>query len=161
MDVAKTRRGKRAGGAAMLFGQTAEYALRAMAQLALLPAGTFITGRELSASTGIPSEYVSKVLRRLVQNGLLHAQKGHGGGFQLARPAAQISFLQILEAMDERLENDRCSFGWGSCDPAMPCALHGAFTRLKGAVLEWARSTTLADVLPVRRLLPVLPAAAR
>jgi len=130
----------------MLFSQTAEYALRAMAHLALAPDGAAVRARDLSAETGIPSDYVSKVMRRMVRAGLLHSQKGHGGGFRLARPRGEIRFLDVLAAADERIDPHRCAFGWGRCGDQAPCPLHESFSSLKQAVLDWAARTTLADV---------------
>ncbi|WP_373045964.1 RrF2 family transcriptional regulator [Vulgatibacter sp.] len=143
----------------MLFNQTAEYALRAMAHLALLPEGTSVRARDLSAATGIPPDYVSKVLRRMVREGLLLSQKGHGGGFRLARPPAAIRFADVLAALDEGLDPERCAFGWGACGGHAPCPLHNAFSKLKAAVNTWASETTLADVGDGTVQLPQVSAA--
>jgi len=142
----------------MLFNQTAEYALRAMAQLALLPPGQAVRARDLSAAANIPGDYVSKVLRRMVREGLLLSQKGHGGGFRLARAPADISFADILAAMDEMLDPERCAFGRGKCG-VTPCALHGPFSRLKQLVNDWAHATTLADVSDGQIALPQITVA--
>jgi Rrf2 family protein len=138
----------------MLFNQTAEYALRAMAHLALLPEGSSMRARDLSAATGIPPDYVSKVLRRMVREGLLLSQKGHGGGFRLARPAEEIRFIEVLAAADESIDPKRCAFGWGTCGDDDPCPLHDAFSKLKRTVLAWASDHTLADVGGRRIALP-------
>jgi len=130
----------------MLLSQTAEYALRAMAALAGLPQGTPVRARDLSVGTGIPVHYLSKVLRRMVLSGLLTSQKGQGGGFCLARPADQITFFEILTAVNAYPTTDRCAFGWGSCSEAQPCPLHPAWSHLHDNVDEWAKNTTLADV---------------
>jgi len=138
----------------MLVSQTAEYALRAMVFLAGLPAGAAATSRQVSKATAIPPTYAAKVLRRMVAHGLLIGQKGHGGGFQLARPAARIRFQDILEAVDENVVTDRCAFGLGRCNTRRPCPLHESASSLRESVLAWARSTTLADVqrrTPARR----------
>ena len=119
----------------MLFSQTAEYALRAMAHLALLPAGSPVRSRDLSAATGIPSDYVSKVMRRMVRAGLLLSQKGHGGGFRLARPLGEIRFLDVLLAADERIDPRRCAFGWGACGEDEPCPLHASFSEDRKSVV--------------------------
>ena len=113
------------------FDLTAEYALRAMAQLAMLPAPATARAKDLSVATGIPPDYISKVLRRMVRDGLLHSQRGHGGGFRLARPPAEISFADILASVDEGLDPERCAFGQGTCGAGAPCPLHFAFTKLK------------------------------
>jgi Rrf2 family protein len=130
----------------MLVSQTAEYALRAMAGLATLPQGQPVRATDLSAATDVPSHYLSKVLRRLVLAGLLTSQKGQGGGFSLARPAAEISFMDVLMAVDAYPEDGRCGFGWDVCDEAHPCPLHGAWSTLNDQIRTWATGTTLATV---------------
>ncbi|MCP4437051.1 MAG: Rrf2 family transcriptional regulator [Actinomycetia bacterium] len=126
--------------------QTAEYALRAMAQLALLPEGVGARAKDLADAADIPAHYISKLLRKLVVAGLLQSRKGHGGGFRLSYPPEDISFLNVLEAVGQGVEPDRCSFGWGMCDPNNPCPLHPAWTQLNEAMMEWATETTLADI---------------
>jgi Rrf2 family iron-sulfur cluster assembly transcriptional regulator len=130
----------------MLLPQSVEYALRAMACIANQPEGTALRARDLSLAIGVPSPYLSKVLRRLVLAGLLLSQRGRGGGFTLARPARQVRFIDVMMAVDFRPDPDHCAFGWGACDPSAPCPLHGAWSRLNEAVCDWAAQTTLADV---------------
>ena len=130
----------------MVLPQTAEYALRAMAWLATLPAGEQVRAVDLSVTTGIPTHYLSKVLRRLVLAGLLNSQKGQGGGFSLARPASEIAFLDILTAVDAYPVQGRCAFGWGDCEVNNPCPLHPAWSRLSELLQEWASESTLAEV---------------
>lgn len=130
----------------MLLSQTAEYALRAMAWLATLPERKPIRAADLSGATGIPAQYLSKVLRRLVLADLLKSQKGLGGGFSLSRPPREIAFIDILSAIDAYPTPDRCAFGWGSCDAADPCPLHQAWSRLNDQIQEWASNTSLAEI---------------
>lgn len=130
----------------MVLSQTAEYALRAMAQLAVLPPGESVRGKDLASLTDIPSHYLSKILRMLVESKLLTGERGHGGGFRLARPASEIRFCDILEAVGSKPETNRCAFGWGKCNPKRPCLLHGVVSGLNDAVAQWCESTTLADL---------------
>ncbi len=132
----------------MILSQTAEYALRAMAQLASLPAGQAVPTADLAGMTAVPPHYLSKILRKLVAAGLLDSEKGHGGGFKLARPPKQTRFSEILEALDLQLEPNRCAFGWGQCNARQPCLLHPAYSQLKEAHQKWALKTTLADLAP-------------
>lgn len=130
----------------MIVSQTAEYALRAMAWLATVPPGEPVRAVDLSLSTGIPTHYLSKVLRRLVLAGLLDSQKGQGGGFTLSRPAVEIPFIDILAAVDAYPAEGRCAFGWGSCDELHPCPLHNSWSRLNDQIREWASNTNLAEI---------------
>ena len=70
-----------------------------MSAIATLPEGTKIRATDLGSGTGIPAPYLSKILPRLVLAGLLDSQKGQGGGFSLSRPAAEIPFIDILNAV--------------------------------------------------------------
>lgn len=130
----------------MVFSQTAEYALRAMAWLSTMPAGEPMRVKDLSIATGIPSHYLSKVMRRLVLAGLLVSQKGQGGGFLLSKPPGEIAFIDILTAVDAYSTDGRCAFGWGQCDAVRPCLLHGSWSRLNEELRSWAEGTTLADI---------------
>jgi Rrf2 family protein len=147
--------------AAMLLPQTAEYALRAMACVAVLPAGEGVRAQDLAERSGIPLPYLSKVLRKLVLAGLLTSRKGHHGGFTLARAPRQIRFLDVLEAVEYQNDPDACAFGWRACNPVRPCPLHPAWSELKLSFKQWGAHTTLADIavanpVPVReRPLPV------
>lgn len=133
------------GPSQRLLSRTAEYAFRALSSLAARGGGP-LTALELSPETGIPPHYLSKVLRQLTAHGILHAQRGHGGGFTLSRSPERIRFIDVLEAVGSSPVPDRCAFGWGKCNVRAPCALHPAWSRLNHLFLLWARSTTLADV---------------
>ena len=130
----------------MLISQTAEYAIRAMSAIATLPDGTKIRATDLGRATGIPTPYLSKILRRLVLAELLVSQKGQGGGFALARPAVETRFIDILNAVDAFAADGRCAFGWGNCDQLSPCPLHDAWSRLSQHLQDWANDTNLAEV---------------
>lgn len=130
----------------MILSQTAQYALRIMAHIAMARGARPLRAKEISAGIKCPSPYVSKVLRRLVTSGLLKAERGHGGGFVLARPAEKVLFCQVLEAVKGPGLARQCIFGWRKCDSAKPCLLHHRWHSVSGAFEEWAQTTSLADV---------------
>ncbi len=137
----------------MFLSQTAEYALRAMAWLATASPEVPVRARDLSAATGIPPQYLSKILRRLVLAGLLESQKGRGGGFTLAHAPEEIRFVDVLGAVDAYPAPGRCAFGWGTCNGDHPCPLHGAWIQMSEALHSWANNTTLAEVRDDREML--------
>jgi Rrf2 family protein len=126
--------------------QTSEYALRATAWLASLSSREPVPARDLAKHSGVPSHYLSKILRRLVLAGILESQKGKAGGFTLARPPHAITFKDVLLAVDAFPLSERCAFGWGACNSASPCPLHGPWTAISQEFRDWAARTTFADL---------------
>jgi Rrf2 family iron-sulfur cluster assembly transcriptional regulator len=133
----------------MSLNQTAIYALRAMSWLALQPTDSAYRSADVAHATGIPDQYVVKILRRLVVAELLTSRKGRGGGFCLARGPQAITFFDVLEAVDAIPDLKHCAFGWGQCDALEPCPLHRKWSEHLDGFVEWARSSRLADVDPV------------
>ena len=131
----------------MLLPQTAEYALRAVTALALLPNDTNATAVVISKQSGVPLPYLSKILKRLVQAELLIGKKGPGGGFKFSKKLHKINLLSVLEAVNYEFDQNHCAFGWDRCNGKNPCPLHEAFTQLKKSYYNWASETTLAMLL--------------
>lgn len=134
----------------MLLNQTAVYGLRAMAVLAGLAAGESLNAAELSERTGVPQQYLSKVMRKLVLARLVHGQRGRGGGFMLEKPARQIRLADVLTALDLELHSG-CAFGFEACDPTNPCVLHPIWSRLQSDLEAWSTRSTFADLGPPPR----------
>ncbi len=130
----------------MRLPQTAEYAIRVMAYMAMLPEHRPVRSKDLSEATTIPSHYLSKVLRKLVTAGLLRSRKGHQGGFVFARPKGEIAIIDILDAMQYDYDPENCMFGWGRCSIHSPCPMHEIWSEMKQSFIDWAQKHTLADV---------------
>lgn len=135
----------------MLLNQTAVYGLRAMAILAGLSPGEALNAEELSERTGVPRQYLSKVMRKLVLGKLVRGQRGHGGGFSLLKAPKQIRLLDVLEAIDVELDGG-CAFGFAQCDPTNPCSLHPIWSKMQECIAHWAGESTLADLGPAPQL---------
>lgn len=128
--------------------QTAEYALRAMSSLALRTGEEPLRANQLAERTGVPLAYLWKIMRRLVDAGLVVSSKGHGGGFRLARPAEAITYMDILEVTGYDAKADVCVFGWGQCRSEKPCPMHSTWSRMNETFVAWARSANLAVLVP-------------
>lgn len=82
-----------------MFSQTVEYALRAMVQLAS-KAPEACTTQQIAKKTKVPAAYLAKVLQSMRRAGLINSRRGVGGGVSLARPAAKISLLEVIDAVE-------------------------------------------------------------
>ncbi|MGW4071439.1 RrF2 family transcriptional regulator [Nocardia grenadensis] len=77
-----------------------EWLLHCATSLAQLEPGTTASAAQLAQYFDLPAPYLAKQLQALVRAGLLSATTGPRGGFRLARPASEVTLLQIVEAVD-------------------------------------------------------------
>ena len=129
-----------------MLSQTAEYALRVMTSIALAQGAGPVRAKDLATRIHVPNHYLSKVLRKLVTSGLLRAERGHGGGFVLSRPAEKIRFIDVLDAVQVTAEAKHCIFGWRQCNSKKPCILHHRWSTVSESFHQWAQATSLADI---------------
>ncbi|MBK7586365.1 MAG: Rrf2 family transcriptional regulator [Myxococcales bacterium] len=123
---------RRRSGQTHLLSRHAEYALLAMLQLADGGRPNTLRGSDLAARIGAPRHYLLKTLRRLVRAKLLVAQRGHGGGYALARPATSISFCDVLAAVGQQ---PLTTAGTSRCrQRGARCPVHGPYRVLS----DWA-----------------------
>ncbi len=128
-----------------MLSQTAEYALRAAVCLAASPDERLTTPR-IAAITRVPAGYLSKVLQALARAGLVESYRGLGGGFVLARPAAELTVLEVINAVDPIRRITTCPLHIAAHGTSL-CPLH---RRLDGAIaaVEVAfAATTIAEIL--------------
>lgn len=84
----------------MKLTRASSYALHAVAFMAAQKHEKPVASHKIAADRGIPERFLLKVLKPLVSARVLRSIKGPNGGYQLARPASDISMLEILEAVD-------------------------------------------------------------
>lgn len=131
----------------LILSKTAQYALRIAAFLAQnSDSGRPFRSVDLADSVNVPRHYASKILKRLVDSGLLTAEKGHGGGFTLSKNSLNYSFSDILAAVEGKNESKQCVFGLKTCSDRTPCPLHFRWKSLTDVFNGWANSTLLSDI---------------
>ncbi|GMV24748.1 MAG: putative HTH-type transcriptional regulator [Phycisphaerae bacterium] len=128
-----------------MFSLTAEYALRAMACLALAP-GRLVPTPNLAGQTKVPPNYLAKVLQLLAAADLITGRRGVGGGYKLARPAGEITLLEVIRAVTQVERIRACPLGLPTHGTNL-CPLHRKVDEAAAAVIELYGRTTLADLL--------------
>ncbi|MCW5766374.1 MAG: Rrf2 family transcriptional regulator [Phycisphaeraceae bacterium] len=128
-----------------MLSQTVEYALRAMMHLAALPTDNAANSETIAERTKVPKGYLSKVMRDLVVAGLIDSRRGPSGGFRLARPARDISMLDVINAVDPLQRITRCPLG----NPAHLnlCPLHRRLDDAIATMEREFRRTSLEEIL--------------
>lgn len=128
-----------------LLPKTAEYALRVVASLAAGgPARA--TSRTLAEATGVPPRYLYRVLQALARAGIVQSRSGPGGGYQLARPADEISMLDVVQATGGIGRITSCPLGVERSDGRL-CPLHRELDRAYAEVERAFASVKLADLV--------------
>lgn len=106
-----------------------------------------LSATELAEASGLEVPTVSKVLKPLAQAGLVDGFRGVRGGYRLARAAAAISLVEIVEAMEGPLAMTECSLDHGECGISQQCGVRGNWRRINDVIAEALRGVTLADML--------------
>lgn len=84
----------------MRIGITVEYGLTAAVFVAQNCEDGIVMAKKISEAYDFPIEYLQQIMRQLVKFGILTSKRGPKGGFNLARPAKEITMLEIIEALD-------------------------------------------------------------
>lgn len=134
-----------------MFSRSAEYAVRAMVFLAGQPSGKLTGAREISDSEQIPAPFLWKILQNLARQKLIRSFKGVRGGYELARPAADITLENIVQATDGGNLVEGCVLGLSECSEENPCPLHSSWKEVRAKLTEMLEETTLADLAEVAR----------
>lgn len=137
----------------MRIGRAAAYAVLAMMALAARagdssPHNGRVTAHDLARHTGVPVEYLRKVLQRLTRARLVRSERGRSGGFHLGRPVSRVTLLQVVEAIEGPVDDEVIleHAVFDSADPSLRKLRkwrHHAAERLRDILTQ----TTLADVM--------------
>lgn len=127
------------------FSKSCEYSIRALMHLARHE--HLVHLREIAQAERIPSHFLSKLLQTLARDGFVVSHKGLNGGFQLGRPASDITLLNIVHAIDGVAFDDDCILGIGGCNSNHPCAVHDAWKAPKLHILETLQNTTIQQLV--------------
>jgi Rrf2 family protein len=128
-----------------VISQTAEYALRAITCLAT-QYDKPLTTHQIAEAAKIPAGYLSKVLQSLARSGLVHSFRGLHGGFLLNRPPAELTVLDVVQAVDPIQRIRSCPIGIESHNPTL-CPLHRRLDDAVRMVEEAFGRTTIAELL--------------
>lgn len=131
----------------MLLSESSEHVLRALTWIAASPRPGAFVASAIARRAKVPPRYLSKILARLVEAGVLSARRGVSGGYALARPASQISLVDIVTPFEPALGHSGCVFGGGRvCNEVNQCPVHREWGSIRDALLKFLGRTTLADL---------------
>jgi Rrf2 family protein len=127
-----------------VISQTAEYALRAVVDLAY-NFGQPRTTQQIAQGTRVPTGYLAKILQDLAKAGLVRSQRGPHGGFALAHDPSTLTVFDVLRAVDPPRRILTCPLGLAAHAQRL-CPLHKKLDDAMAATERAFRKTTIADV---------------
>lgn len=127
---------------------TAQHAIRALVELAMLHAGETMLGKDLARRANVPANYLSKILWTLGSTGIIEATRGTNGGYRLGRPAESIRLIDVVQPFEKSLPGVSCLLdGTHPCDERAPCAAHQVWSHVRETYKAFLDSTTLAALV--------------
>ncbi len=130
----------------LVINRETDYAARIVLFLARRPPGTRTTAQEVARLCHVPRAIVRRVVTRLGNAGLLTSTRGVGGGIALARPPAEISLLDVVEAMEGPPILNTCVRDPQECPLMEQCTVHLAWVQASGLLTDFLRNTTFAGL---------------
>jgi Rrf2 family protein len=131
-----------------------EWGLHCAVLVALLPPDRALPAERLAEYHGVPTPYLAKHLQALSRAGILDAVPGQRGGYRLARPAAEVSVLDVVEAIDGTEPAFRCTeirrrgpTRVATREYRVPCSIHAVMARAEDAWRAELRATSIMDLV--------------
>jgi len=135
------------GKAVTVITRKSDYAARVLLHLAKLPPGSSTTARHIAQQESIPEQLIRHIVSQLAKAHLLVTRRGKGGGVQMARPAAQISLIDVVEAIQGPLILNTCTSDPEECPLAPECPMIDSWVRAQETLIRELRQETLDKVV--------------
>ncbi len=130
----------------MLLSKSTEYGIRATLYLTSLKQEGYVSIRDISDELDISFHFLTKIFQKLTQADLLQSFRGPRGGVALARPADQITLLDLVTAIDGPALFTECVLGLPGCGERKPCPLHEAWGPERDNLKALFENATLASM---------------
>ena len=127
-----------------MMNQTAIYAIRAMGFLAQQKPGELTLSSTIASEMNVPRNFLSKILNRLAQAGLITSTRGRSGGVALSRPASDILLSDVVQLFMKVDDYRNCFLGMGRCDGR--CGLHLRWRIISEQFEQMLNDTTVDQI---------------
>ena len=124
-----------------------DYATRIMLELARLPEGDRVSARTLGDLADVTYPFARSIVTELAAAGLLDARRGPSGGVRLARPASQITLLDVVVAIEGGVRLNACVTEPGYCTRAGGCSAHAVWAQASSMLADYLASRDLESLV--------------
>ncbi len=127
----------------MKYSQATNYALHTMLYMVALPLGTTIGVQQLAELQELSPTYLSKILTKLVKAGIIESTPGINGGYRLIRNKADLSFLEVIHA----IEGTASFFHCGSSEAHQGCLIQGVMAQAEQQMEDYLKERKLVELV--------------
>ena len=127
-----------------LTGRT-DLAIRVLQDLAGRPERA-CKGADLASAVGTTTNYLPQVMAPLLAAGWISSATGPSGGYRLETDLDHVSLLDVIEAVEGAVEDDKCVITGAPCPGQGPCALHDPWSRARGSLLSELGGTPVSHL---------------
>lgn len=129
----------------MKLSNTAEYSLRILSFMAKDPEHLY-SAKYLVESLNISDKYLRRLMTTLSKHGFIRSVQGRDGGYVFAKPLKDISFADIIEAIDGMDKYTGCVLGFRECSDENACVMHETWVKIKQRFVEVFENSNLAGL---------------
>lgn len=134
----------------MILTKASKLALYALTEMALHP-GELVSASAIATRFGVSENHIAKVLQQLTRSDLVQSVRGAGGGYQLQRPATDITMADVVRSIEGPLSADGCEDcpfrrDDAPCSDQATCNVHGLLSELSSHVQYTLESVTIATL---------------
>jgi Rrf2 family protein len=115
----------------LIITRATEYAIRAVLYMASQPQGEIILKKDICRVQEITPAFLTKILQPLIKEGIVGSQRGVGGGFFLAKPAADITLFDVVKTQEGPLYLNQCLIDGNDCSREFFCPVHGVWQEIR------------------------------
>lgn len=130
----------------MKLTRKAEYAIRAMVDLATNYHRQPVMSKDIAARQDIPVKFLVQIIPDLKSKGLIHTVRGNGGGIYLSKRPPEINLKHIVEAIEGPTAINHCLVGDDSCPRKPGCLIHKVWQKAQEQMIAVLESTSLATL---------------
>ena len=133
----------------MNLNQATDYAFRAILHLANQPKGVMVEAQSIAQKQVVPMRFLLKIMPALIKAGIIGSRRGVGGGYYLVKAPRDITFLEVVEAIEGPVIVNRCLADENYCSrQGVPtCQVHRAFADIQARLIEELKKHNFGDLL--------------
>ena len=123
-----------------------DYGLRAVIYLSAQDPNKCCSIGEIASQQGVPKKFLEKIIQELIRAGLLKSKRGSSGGYLLARSPDEISFYDVIEALEGPIAVNACMDSHTGCDQLSRCTMVGVWNEIQRTVIDVFMKTTIGGL---------------